>query len=685
MNPPVYLGEAAYDGVKFARVQPRALAEDGAWRIYQDWREALPNEGKAFAPRPLRFRVGELFAFDVQPNPRTDTGPDRQIVASCVEVEEVLDFRDRDPEIARRLVVEAGLQSKVPGTSHVVVALRDGLCVRVRLEKHQGGPGFVAAWEGLNRLAVHVLDPAVFAGNKIGGRLLAVPGVTIGKQVGVTNWCPDADLLEAVLKRLRRVSGAEASPISRTQIAPLISYLKNAALLPSLGTDLEPVRGRIGTLAASLGENTRGLEELVDLVGRLRPVEARLKAAAAQRRAEIEAELRSELEGQVRAEIEARHTELIAARDRLQNELTDLEALAGLARQEAAATTAARDELGAALRDELIALQGRLEEAPGSEAVTAAELSARIAARLRARGDESELSPGESPPWARARVRPREPVRKWETAVETINGAAKYFGFSPDEMLVADVAARSGALVVLPEAEANAFVHAYASAMTCGEVVRQALDPSILSIDDLWRQPGGGRPTAFATAWAAASLDTRRFRVVLLDGLQRTPMNLWIPSLVDVVAGASRPRNLLLFASLSRDVLDPARVWQGLESAVTGLVAKRSGTLSPQILAAATGSLVPVSCFDAEAAATPDRRDIFEFVEGFSGEPVPATLRRITSVLRAAWALAPAAAPSQIASAFGDGDQADDRFRLHLVAGTEWLRSVQNSFQERRE
>jgi hypothetical protein len=218
--------------------------------------------------------------------------------------------------------------------------------------------------------------------------------------------------------------------------------------------------------------------------------------------------------------------------------------------------------------------------------------------------------------------------------------------------------------------------------MTCGEVVRQVLDPSILSIDDLWRQPGGGGATAFANAWTVAKLDARRFRVVLLDGLQRTPMNLWLPSLIDVIAGPSRPRNLLLFASLSRNALDPARAWRELDSAVTCLVAKRSGGLSPHILAAATGSPAPTSCFDVEAAATPNRTDILEFVDGYVGEPVPSTLRRIAAALHAAWALAPAVAPSMIASAFGDVDQADERFRPHLAAGAEWLRSVQSSFQE---
>jgi hypothetical protein len=682
MTPPVYLGEPVFDGKNFTRVQPHAEAEMGAWKGYQDWRAAMPNEGKAFSPGPLPFRVGDLFAFDVEPNTRPSKEGDRQIVSNWTRVEEVLDFRSRDAESARRLLVETGLRTMAPGTSqsHVVVALPDGVCVRVRMVKNERGPGFIAGWDELGELATYALNSSVFKGDKFGGRLLSDPGVTVGDQVGVTNWCADAELTEVVLKRLRKVRAAGEPPFRLAQIAPLVSYLERAALLPSLGADLEPLKHRIGILTASLRENTQALEELVDLIAGLKPVETRLREEAERRRAEIENEVRNELEGRVRAEIEARYAEMIEARERLQHELTELEALAGSAREEIAETKAARDELRAALRDELIRLQGELEEPPSSEAATAAELCKRISARLCARGVETELAPLEVPPWARARVRQSETLRDWRAALETIESAAKRWGFSPDEMVLADVAARSGAIVVLPESDAGDFVRAYASAMSCGEMVRHALDPSVLCVDDLWRQPGGRRPTAFANAWAAANLDARRFRIVLLDGVHRTPMDLWLPSFVDVAAGPGWPPNLLLFASLSPHAVDPARAWRGLSSAVTGLIAKRSERVSSQLLAAATGSSVPVSCFDAEAAATPDRSDIRNFMDEYAGKQDPVVLRRITSVLRAAWALAPAAISTQIALAFGDGDGSENRFRPKIIAGLDWLRSVQSSF-----
>jgi hypothetical protein len=62
--------------------------------------------------------------------------------------------------------------------------------------------GFIAAWDQLGEPPTYALNPNVFKVDKFGGRFLSVPDVTVGAQVGVTNWCADAELTEVVLKRL---------------------------------------------------------------------------------------------------------------------------------------------------------------------------------------------------------------------------------------------------------------------------------------------------------------------------------------------------------------------------------------------------------------------------------------------------------------------------------------------------
>ena len=132
----------------------------------------------------------------------------------------------------------------------------------------------MAAWNRLGELPTYALNPNVFKGDKFGGRFLSVPGVTLGTQVGVTNWCADTELLEVVLKRLRRVSQAGEPAFRLAQIPPLI-YLERAALLPTLGSDWASLGARVSKLTAALGGNLHALNEMVDLITKLRPVEAR--------------------------------------------------------------------------------------------------------------------------------------------------------------------------------------------------------------------------------------------------------------------------------------------------------------------------------------------------------------------------------------------------------------------------
>jgi hypothetical protein len=138
----------------------------------------------------------------------------------------------------------------------------------------------------------------------------------------------------------------------------------------------------------------------------------------------------------------------------------------------------------------------------------------------------------------------------------------------------------------------------------------------------------------------------------------------------------------LLFASLSPDAVDPTRAWRGLSSAAVGLMAKRFAGPSPQLLATATGSPLPLSCFDPEAANAPDRSELLNFIDGYSGDPDPTVLTRITLVLRAAWAIAPPVTSAQIALAFGDSAGIQNPFRPPIIAGLDWLRSVQRSFEK---
>src|ERR1700730_85502 len=128
-----------------------------------------------------------------------------------------------------------------PGTTRIVAALADNTCVMVRMKRNPADDRYVAEIDGLDDLPTSALDAAVSGGDSIHGHFVSVPGMTVGQQVGTINWCRDADFLEAVLKRLRRVSPAgKPSPIARAQVPSLVAYLSQVGLMPSVGKDLVP-------------------------------------------------------------------------------------------------------------------------------------------------------------------------------------------------------------------------------------------------------------------------------------------------------------------------------------------------------------------------------------------------------------------------------------------------------------
>ncbi len=102
----------------------------------------------------------------------------------------------------------------------------------------------------------------------------------------------------------------------------------------------------------------------------------------------------------------------------------------------------------------------------------------------------------------------------------------------------------------------------YAAAVAGGQLYRELAGPTILSMDDLWVRPGTGAPTAFATAWRSAAADPGSWQLVWLEGLHRSPVDLWLPSLAELLRHPSRPENLMVGASLDASFADNDRRWQ---------------------------------------------------------------------------------------------------------------------------
>ncbi len=631
----LYLGHPAFDPKPYTRIVPLAQATEGCWRAYGNWTNALPTEGRVFAPRLNSFREGDPLIFSIEPNQRIDSGPDRYVAVDPRPVSEVLDFRSVEPEEARRSLIERGVHSLIPASDSIVAALKDGTCVRVKMERHPTLGHWVANIDGLETLTAFVFDARLFEGDRIGGRWIAVPGITVGAPAGVFNWCRDSDFLEIVLKRLRKATPQADISLTRGQVSQLMTYLVRAELLPTVGTELNSFHERLQSFAPNLAHDVQLIDKLIDAICALRPIETQL----ALRREEIEADLRRGLEDRLLQELAEQMEPLSAERDRLAAEVSELSAR--LDRERGKVQEAIADAEGArqAVRDELSMVLSQLADAPTSTEDTVSTLAARIGTRLKEPAQDFGILAAPGAPWTKPDFN-QKPFHDWTTFSQTLRTSSLRGGYDFTDLMLIDVAARSGELVVLPEDRAGGVIGCYADAIGGGDAVHHILDPTILSVDDLWRQPSNCRPTAFARAWSAASYDSRRFRLVLLEGLNRTPVDLWVPTMVDLLKDPRRPSNLLVFASIGPSLLDKDRLWRAMDQSVVALAPIPNAGLTPHLLARASGREPSTSCFDAASVPSPKADDILEVLAEFEDNTDGVCLRRLASIYRAALALA---------------------------------------------
>ena len=181
--------------------------------------------------------------------------------------------------------------------------------------------------------------------------------------------------------------------------------------------------------------------------------------------------------------------------------------------------------------------------------------------------------------------------------------------------MLMDTALRSGVLTILPQEAAEIMVPLYASAATGGEFVRQPLGPGILNLDDMWTDPVRGALTGFARAWITARRNSQHFYLVWLDGLQRTPIDVWLPSLVGALTSHHRPQNLLVLASIDTPLLDRERKWSNFEKACVPLNPSLAGLRAARHLANANNAESVSTFLHVASANKVDREDFADCLD----------------------------------------------------------------------
>lgn len=215
------------------------------------------------------------------------------------------------------------------------------------------------------------------------------------------------------------------------------------------------------------------------------------------------------------------------------------------------------------LMSEISALNQVLGKVEDLENIENQELISRLQQALKESGRLLAPIDSSTPPWSQNTINEYTNI-SYRALISVLSKKAKKYQISEDIFTLFDVALRSGVLTVLPQNLAEILILKYAQIITAGQFYREPLGPNILNLEDIWVQPNRGVKTGFAKAWLNAVDDVDSYHIVWLDGINRTAMDLWLPSLIGVINGNNRPKNLLIVASIGDDFVEKERTWQNL-------------------------------------------------------------------------------------------------------------------------
>ncbi len=601
----VFLARLAETNYIFCSLEPVAEIVEGRWIDIDDKAARFPRGGIRTKPAELgqSRQVGSLWVFSTS-TLRADTKT--QTVTKPARAIPIVDMSDVKLADARKKLLETGITLPEHQERMAVVLLEGDLYAYLKFGR---SPQRQHQWtarlaEGRIELRRAVKGWSEAASTR-SGKYFPMLGEPSGELVRTEDWSTDAEFLAKVAEGLSAAArslgaltdrGAEQS-VRRIEKAIFDSKLGSAdadgwrsmverlrAEWPAMSQGAEAVR-TIGALLLGSDDGRRLLQLAVDnrvdemvkelelrahleLEDRFAPAQAelqRLQAAVAtcrQKEKELAEAVRArtqELERATRT-LEARNVELGNAR-------RDAEAVARTAAVRQASIDAAHatleeakrntEKLSAraeALRQEIARFADRLGsefEAVGND--DGGRLAAFAARLLAALGPDAAKCaapafPSASPPWWGA-------SRSEATTITTADLAgrvreeATLHGLVSDDLLIVDAFARAGELVVLTGQQSELALEAYSRVVGAGQARTVPVDPGVIGIDDLWRTPATGRPTALAWAWHRALSMPAETVVVCLRGIDMSPAAAWMPALEAALRSDLRPRNLLVLAT----------------------------------------------------------------------------------------------------------------------------------------
>lgn len=628
----IWLGRLRNANTWFATLQPVAELRKGAWTDIEGREAQFPTQGCVTVKRSDLGQTsakGSLWIFGCKPS-----GMDRHLIRAVNPERAIplIDLSSYSLADAKRKLLEVGVSLPEHHGGQAVVLFDDDRYCTFRFDAH--GHLFLGRLPAEGIVEFRTADPTWKTGCTVDKTFfLPMRGSPNGEVVGHADWSSDETFLLKILERYRvavsAFSGiAEQAP--ELAITKLHRALSEGRLTDSAASDLGPILDRMRAEWGDISQALLAVEEIGQFLLESAPGKLALDGAVKRRREALIAKMEVEIRGEVELRLSSSHDELSTlanevqkltlSRDELMASVSTIKDEKRHADQALQGARTVLDELRtnseelrgkiehlllnrSAIRDEIAeaercrnALANQVEslkttvtefrataqrefDATGENDDSPLQLlAARLEKQLCADDHPAEsLLPEATPPWWRPSSADDALPISTNDLVDRIVNEAGASGIQAEDLHILDLFARSGELVLVVGPYANAALHAYSRVVSGNCIRTHPVDPSTIGLDDLWRIPGSGRPTALAQAWHQAEVQSDKAVLLCLSNLDAAPFHFWLASLVSVLRSHNRPRNLIVVATLA-DIPQQDENYPGADSLRRHLAA-----LEPQV------------------------------------------------------------------------------------------------------
>ncbi len=529
--------------IEWCRLRPVYLANEGKWEAIspQTARTRFPTEGKIFWWRTKPTRKGSAWIVQYALNTMADANekPDRFVVDDGYPLPIFVRRGSPTDDVALRRSISSGtlaFAAAFPGPVYVKVPSSISQWIGpLNIDPEQGKNGRFH----INRIAsegfidVHeVPDPALQVIDLIGQEVMVLaPKRELGTGTSVFNIQSDEQLLDGVLKRIRKLDAnvADSLGVTKNVFGKYVETLQSVDLIGDQ-VHLEDARAHaLGRLISQAEESFSNGKYIADALAELPSVVARTEAAisgAVDREAQ-----------RIHREATARASETLGRSAALESEVSRLTA----EKSAISATIKDLSEQVVELENALATLPVQLETALNAAASAfkqnpAQSLSSAIFSRVLA-GTSERIESAHRP--ERATM---TPIAKAQMEYSTPGELAavcglqsNHFGLSQETILVAATLLLRGRPVLLHGPAVEAMLNALANSVYGGNSLRFPVPSSIFGLGDMLSleaiDQATLRPTGVYLSDALRE-DAIQDRLTVLSGVDRGPLEVTLGDLV---------------------------------------------------------------------------------------------------------------------------------------------------------